>query len=438
MAEVQKERVEAPETFLNVDEVTYDLPLQWWSEFDDATLVALIETALAENAQLNVAEANISIAQSILDRRRLDQSFSMSATTSFDNTATLEPDNDFESGVRAGLNAGWEYDAFGRIAATIQASELTVEAAKQARLDIAVIIASETALAYVDLRGAQARLNVARDNAEAQSKSLDLLRELLANGRATDLDVSRAEAQYRTTRAALPRFQAAIDGAQSRLAVLTGGVGSQPSDAITSLMTSKVGTIPQKSGPLMVGTPEDFLRRRPDIRQAEIEIARRLALSDVERARLFPRVSINANVFSLFNLNSQANQNSLGIGFGPAISWEGPDLRRVEADIAIADAETERAFAQYEVAVTQALTDVEIALSNSANELRRRDDLIKAVEAARKALGLAQLRFDEGLDDFLDVLDAQRTLLDAEDRLVENQLQTTRLTVLTYRELAGL
>ena len=117
--------------------------------------------------------------------------------------------------------------------------------------------------------------------------------------------------------------------------------------------------------------------------------------------------------------------------------WEGPDLRRVRADIALSDAQTKQAYAVYEQTVLQALSDVETALSNAKNEVQRRDDLIKAAEASRTALELAQLRFDEGLDDFLDVLEAQRTLLENEDRLAQSRLETTRLAILTYRELGG-
>jgi len=265
-------------------------------------------------------------------------------------------------------------------------TQLGVEAAEQARRDVAVIISSETALAYVDLRGAQKRLQVARDNANTQAQSLELLNALLDNGRATALDINRADAQYRTTLAQLPIFQAIIDGAVSRLAVLTGSSASQPPSSITGLGQSP-RAIPALSAAVTLGSPADLIRRRPDIRAAETEIARRLALG--------------------------------------------------EADIDISDAETERAYKIYERTVLQALADVEVALANLINERQRQADLERAVASARGAVELAQLRFDEGVDDFLDVLDAQRTLLDSEDRLAQNELQTTRLAVLTYRELGG-
>lgn len=427
-----------PEQFFNASGAALPLPSQWWAGFNDATLNALIERALSANIQLDVAQANIEIAQAALARTTLETSYSTGSSAGLDIGRAGRPNANITPTLSGVLSASWEYDAFDRIANAIKASELSVEAARQARRDVAVIISSEIALAYVDLRGAQKRLSVAQDNAQTQAQSLDLLQDLLDNGRATSLDLSRAEAQYRTTLANLPRFQATIDSALSRIAVLTGTSASTPDDTLRALRV-QARPIPSLQTPLSIGAPQDLLRRRPDIRAAETEIARLLALSDVERARLFPTISFNADVSALFSDTNRLDQlSSFGFGLGPAINWEGPDLRRVRADIDIADAQTARAYKIYEQTVLQALADVEAALSNAANERQRRENLSRAVDAARDARELARLRFEEGLDDFLDVLEAQRTLLDTEDRLAENQLQTTRLAVLTYRELGGL
>lgn len=428
----------APQQFFNANGQSLPMTSQWWESFNDPILTQLIETALVENKQLDVAQSNIDIALAAAARQRLETSYSTGSNSGINIGRAAAPNRDVTATISGGLGASWEYDAFGRIASAIKAAELNVEAAEQARQDIAVIISSETALAYVDLRGAQRRLQVARDNAQTQAQSLDLLNELLDNGRATALDVSRAEAQYRTTLSQLPTFQAVIDGALSRLAVLTGRSASLPSSELTDLRAS-ARNIPTLGSNLTLGSPAELIRRRPDIRANETDIARRLALGEVERARLFPTISFGADVSALFGGGNRIDQlSSFGFGLGPAISWEGPDLRRVRADIDIADAETERAYKVYEQTVLQALADVETALASLVNERRRQADLTQAVTSARDALELAQLRFDEGVDDFLDVLDAQRTLLDTEDRLAQNELQTTRLAVLTYRELGGI
>lgn len=429
---------DAPQQFFNADGSPLPFASAWWEGFQDTLLTDLIRTALAENRELDVAQSNIAIAAAGLARQQLETSYSTQSSTGADLGRSTGPNQDVNATLSSNLGATWEYDAFGRIASAIKASELSVEAAKHARRDVAVIVSSETALAYADLRGAQRRLAVASGNAEIQSQSLDLLNALLDNGRATALDVSRAEAQYRTTLADLPTFQAAIDRAISRLAVLTGSSASALNEDLRALKQTQ-GSIPTLRTSLNLGSPSDLLRRRPDIRTAETIIAQRLALSDIERARLFPTVTFNADILALFGNGNRLDQaSSFGFGFGPAIRWEGPDLRRVRADIDIADAETTRAYLIYEQTVLQALANVETALSNQRNEAQRQNDLTRAVAAARESEELAQLRFEEGVDDFLDVLDAQRTLLAAEDRLAENQLQATRLTILTYRELGGI
>ena len=429
---------DTPQQFFNAQGSSLPLAAQWWEGFNDDVMTALIEKTLAENRQLDVAQANIAIANAALARQELETSYSTLSGANADLGRASAPNRNIAATVSGSLGASWEYDAFGRIAASIQAAELNAEAARQARQDIAVIVSSEAALAYVDLRGAQRRLAVARENAQTQAQSLELLNQLFENGRATQLDVSRAESQYRTTLSDLPRFEAIIDSAMSRLSALTGANAAAPDNTLLSLKQA-VAPVPSLSTGFGIGSPQDLIRRRPDIRGAEAEIARRLALSDIERARLFPTLTFNADINTLFGNGNRLDQlSSFGFGFGPALRWEGPDLRRVRAEIDIADAETERAYSVYEQTVTQALADVETALSNRLNEQKRRADLMKAETAAREALTIASLRFEEGIDDFLDVLDAQRTLLAAQDRLAENQVQTVRLTVLVYRELGGI
>jgi len=427
-----------PQQYFNAEGVALPMSSSWWQGFQDPDLTRLIQTALSENRQLDVAKANIDVSRANLARQRLETSYNTRSNADMNIGRAAAPNRDVTATLSGGFGASWEYDAFGRIEAAIAAAELGVEAAEQARRDVALIISSQTALAYTDLRGAQRRLSVAQENADTQAQSLALLQTLLDNGRATALDIERAESQYRTTLADIPRFQAVIDGSMSRLAVLTGGSALQP-DANILALGQQVRTIPELKSNLAIGSPEELLKRRPDIRFAEIEITRLLALSDLERARLFPVVSFNADIFSLFGNGNRLDQlSSLGFGLGPAITWEGPDFRRVRADIDIADAETEQAYEQYEQTVLQAFSDVEISLSNLRNEIRRQRDLGLAVDAARTALELAQIRFEEGFDDFLDVLDAQRTLLATEDRLAENKLQTTRLTITAYQELGGI
>ncbi len=408
----------------------------WWESFSDPLLTELVNQALTENKSIAVAEANISVARAILARQSLGRSFSSSTAASADLGRAAREGANTEFSADGQLGASWEYDAFGRIESQIESAAFRVEQLDQLRRDVAVTVAANTALAYVDYRGNQVRLAVAQRNAELQGESVELLRVLFENGRATRLDVERAESQYRTTLASLPLLEINIRTAATQLAVLTGRADLQIDETALN-SESGSATIPVPPDTLTVGRPEELIRRRPDIRAVEADIARLLALGDVERARLFPTLTFNANLFALFTEDSTLD-NSFGFGIGPALRWDGPDLRRVRADIDIADAQTQVAFATYENTVIEALGEVEIALISYVQERARRGDLEAAAASAERALELARLRFDEGLDDFLDVIDAQRTLLDAQDRLEMSRLATTRQAIAAYRALGGI
>ena len=432
--------VSAPsETFFNAPTIgtpEQAVAMDWWARFEDPVLTALVDQALEENKDLLVAEANIEAARAILARQGLLRSPSTSANAAADIGRAAREDADVELTGNAQLGASWEYDAFGRLAALIDSAAFQVEQIEEIRRDVAVTVAADTALAYVDYRGNQVRLDVARSNANLQGESVELLQVLFDNGRATRLDLERAESQYRTTLASLPLLELNIQTAATRLATLTGQTNIAE---VTEALAAATGraVIPEPPETLTLGTPADLIRRRPDIRAAEADISSLLAFGEAERARLFPTLTFNANVLALFTEDSDLD-NSFGIGIGPAIRWEGPDLRRVRADIDIADAQTRVAFAAYERAVVEALGEIEIALIGFSQERARRADLEAASSSAARALDLARLRFDEGLDDFLDVIDAQRTLLDAQDRLEISRLATTRQAITTYRALGGI
>ncbi len=409
----------------------------WWAGFDDPDLQRLVETALRASPVLRGADYSVAETEALLRLALLGRSPSLSTSASGSADRLLSED-EFETTGNLNLAANWELDVFGRLGGAIAAARFDEAAAREFRRDLAVTIASETALAYIDLRSGEARLAVARENAGAQKESLDLVRTLFENGRANELDLTRSETQYRTTLASLPAFEAAITAARSRLAALTGNSASLPS-SLAATDPARAGLIPSLTTPLAAGTPEQMLRRRPDIRVAEARIGSALALGRAARANLFPRVTLGANVFSLFSETGVAfSDDTVSLSFGPTISWAGPDLRRVYAQIDVNDARTLGAAADYEAAVLDALAETETALSAYVTERQRRADLEAALVSARRAYDLARLRYEEGLDSFLDVLDAQRTLLDAEDRLAVNEAEIARRAIRAYRTLGGI
>ena len=413
---------------------------EWWTNFDDPTLAMLVERTLANSPALTAATFSIEAAEADFRRIRLDRTPDASSQTGATISQPAGRDEDPQWDLDGSIAASWEVFNFGRIAALIESAEATVEAVREVRRDLAVTLASETALAYSDLRGAQQRLSVAEQNAAAQEEGLDLIETLRDNGRATQLDFDRAEAIYRTTLASIPTFAADIEDATNRLATLT-GVPATQADTLFATIIEADAAIPVLKGPIAVGSPRDLLRRRPDVRLAEADLAGALALTQAARADMFPQLTLSATAIALFRPDANfLAQDGLGFGFnaGPSISWAGPDLRRVRAAIDASDARAQIAAANYEQTILTALEDAETALSRYINERSRRADLVAAADASQRALSLATLRFQEGLDDYLDVLDAQRTRLDAEDRLVVSELETARRAIQVYRSLGGI
>ncbi|MFN4023516.1 MAG: TolC family protein [Hyphomonas sp.] len=416
-----------------------DVSAEWWSGFDDPVLTTLVERSLTASPALRSADFSIAEAEAALRLAILGAGPTASSRAGLTAARQTGAGADRISvSASANLAADWEFDAFGRLGALVEAARFDEAAARELRRDVAVTLAAETALAYISLRGAEARLEVGRRNAASQAEGLSLVRTLVDNGRATQLDLAQAETLYRTTLSNLPVYDADREAAFSRLAALTAAPATEPSQLLPELVATS-GVIPSLDTPVTAGAPEALLRRRPDVRIAEAQIGAALALGEAARADLFPRITLNANLLGLVRNSGVAiSDESIGFDIGPAISWAGPDLRPVYARIDASDARTGRLIANYQTTVLDALADAETALTNLATEQRRTSDLEAALDSARRAFELASLRYREGLDSYLNVLDAQRSLLDAEDRLAVNRAETSRRAVRAYRSLGGI
>lgn len=418
---------------------TDPVSLTWWDSFDDPSLANLVNKTLLSSPALRGADFSVAGAEAALRLALLGAGPTATSRAGITAARPTGPGADTLTVTGTGtLAASWELDAFGRLEAAIEAARQDEVAQRELRRDLAVTLASETALAYIDLRAAETRLDVGRKNAQSQSEGLELVRTLFNNGRATQLDLDRAEAQYRTTLASLPVYEADREAALNRLAALAGLPATDPADLLPDLMASP-GRIPALASPVTAGTPESLLRRRPDIRRAEAQLSAALALGEAARADLFPRLTLNANLLGLVrNTGVTFSDESIGLDFGPALSWAGPDLRPVYARIDAADARTGQAITNYQAVVMDALADAETALTSLASEQRRTNDLEIALTAARRAHDFARMRYQEGLDSYLNVLEAQRSLLDAEDRVAVNRAETARRAVRAYRSLGGI
>jgi outer membrane protein, multidrug efflux system len=410
----------------------------WWRGFQDDRLQQLVELTLAHNHDLRVATARLREARALLSETTFERYPTVTSQGSYTRERTSKDqtlpgaDRDFEL-YDVGFDARWELDFFGRVRRSIEAGAADVGAAEASRRDVIVSLLAEVARNYFELRGTQHRLAVARQNAENQRQTLELRRALLEGGRGTELDTSRAAAQLQSTLASIPPLETAIKAAMYRLGVLIG----QPPTALEPELS-----VPQPLPPLprrvALGRPADLLRRRPDIQVTERNLAAATARVGIATADLFPRITLAGSVaLQATSLTGLGKSGSETFAIGPGIFWAAFDLGRVRARIRAADARTEAALAQYEQRVLLALEDTENALVNFTREQERRDALWASAQASAKAQNLARERYQSGVADFLTVLDAERTLLTAQDQLEDSATRTATALVAVYKALGG-
>jgi outer membrane protein, multidrug efflux system len=412
----------------------------YWLGFSDATLTTMIDDALGHNKDLAVAEANLRAARAARRVVGFDQfptvTFSGGYSRNLDAAEQLPGfdmrEREFDA-AQAGFDGLWELDLFGRVRRNVEAARADVGASAATVRDARVSVIAEVARDYFILRGLQDQLALTQRNAESQFNTLKLTRNRLEAGRGNQLDTARAEAQWQTTLASIPSLEATIAATMYRLSVLT---GRQP----TALNANLAPQAPSPALPLInaVGTPEQLLRRRPDVRVAERNLAGATARVGVAVADLFPKVTLTGEVgYFAPTFNQLGTSESRFFSFGPSISWAAFDLGRVRARIGSAKALTDAALAAYEGAVLGALEDTESALINYARSQTRRDALQVAAAASDKAADLAEKRFQGGLIDFLEVLDAQRTALSADLLLSQSRTDAATSLIAVYKALGA-
>ncbi len=419
---------------------TADTEISWWTLFDDPLLMSLVDQGLQHNYDLKAARANLAEARALYLETGLNLLPTVTSHANYTeqkrSSAALNNRNFAPRELKlynTGFDASWELDIFGRVRRNVEAGSDEVEAQEAGLRDVGISLIAEIARNYFELRGLQNQLSVARQNAENQAQTLQLTRVKLENGRGTELDTSRALAQLESTRAEIPSLESSMAQASHRLSVLTG----QMPDALTGTL-SDTQPLPKAPDTIHIGKPEQMLRRRPDIRVAERNLAAATARIGVATADLFPRVTFVGSIsLEASTLSGIAAPGSDTYSVGPKISWAALDLGRVYARIKAADARAEASLAQYEQTVLNALEDTGNALIIYRQELSRRASLAAAARASEKAKQLAHLRYQEGVSDFLTVLDAEQRLLQDQSRLAQSQTATATALTAVYKALGG-
>ena len=387
------------------------LPEHWWKLYDDPVLTSLIEKALVANTDLRVAVANLARARAVLEEVEMGTipTVDIEAAPKFGrNSAAADglperyPDRWSHD---SGINISYQLDLFGKIARGIEAASADTEAA-QAAYDLArITVAADTAKAYADACASAYRVTIAERSADLQKQFLDITTQLTVAGRGTAMDISRASAQHEALRAAIPPLVAQQKLALYRLAVLTGELPNTLVDTV-----GQCSKPPQLTQPIPVGDGAALLRRRPDIRQAERQMAAASAQIGVATADLYPSINLGLSGGMTSRFSSFGDNNTFRWGIGPLITWTLPNTGTARSRIKQAEAEHQAAFARFDATVLNALRETESALTTYARELDRNAALKAARDQSALANDQARLLYRHGRIDFLSTLDSERTL----------------------------
>jgi outer membrane protein, multidrug efflux system len=415
----------------------------FWRRFNDATLNQLIDDAAKANHDIKIAIANVAEAKALSREARSQLKPTILANSSYRESLDslnvvrgapnpTRADREQRQAI-ASIDMSWELDFAGRLRRGLEAANAEA-AAVDARLDdVQITLAAEVARNYFELREQQLELMLAQQNVENFTNVLKITEAKFGAGSVNGLDRARAKSLLDTARATVPQAEAAVMRTVYRLSVLTGkapGALNNLTDAKPNLTRVEMVTA--------IGTPEQLLKRRPDVRAAERELAAATARIGIATADFYPRISIGGE----YGVNARSPRDwdqggNRFWGIGPSIRWAFLDSGAIRARINQAEARVDAAMAKFDKTVLVALEETENALFAYSQSLTREKALNDSKAAATDAAKLAQLRFDAGASDFLVVLDAERTRIAAELDLAQGTASTATSLVAVYKALAG-
>jgi len=417
----------------------------WWKNFHDPELDALVDRAVAANLDLKIAGARVREARAQAGIAEADFGPTVDASSSALRQAAsknqpvlgalpIPASVPFVNNVyQAGFDAAWEIDVFGGRRRAAEAATAEVAASEYNQQDAQVTLVAEVARNYIEVRGFQQRLAIARQNIQAQEDALAIAQERSKKGISSDLDVQQAATVLAQTQAQVPSFESGLETAMHRLGVL---LGQQPGALQAELSAS--APIPATPPEVPVGLPSELLQRRPDVRQAERNLAAANARIGVATADLFPKFSLTGDLgFESVSTSDWISPGSKFWSLGPTVQWRIFDAGRIRANIRVQDARQEQALDAYEQTVLTSFEDVENALVAYAKEQVRHRSLEQAVGTSKDALNLSNQLYANGLTSFINVLDAERSLYQTQDDLVQSDQAVTQNLIALYKTLGG-
>jgi NodT family efflux transporter outer membrane factor (OMF) lipoprotein len=420
----------------------------WWKSLNDPQLDSLVERAVKSNLDLQVALDRLQAARTyeavVLGRALPDVDASGSAAKGTGSDLTRgRADSGLRSGdtttglqhinTIVGFDAVWELDLFGKFRREFEAARADAGAARAARNEVLTVVVADVVRAYIDLRGLQLRAGILHQADSLLQESLRIVKIRYQRGITNELDVALATRELATLQAQIAPLEAQISAAQYSLAVL---LGEYP-EALAGELNAP-GLIPSMPPPAAPGLPVDLLKRRADIQQAERQLAAATARIGVATANLFPQVGIVGSIGS----QSQGLGTAPNIGkhiwsLGPAAIWPILDFGALDAQVDIADLNARSKLTEYRKAILNAVQEVDTALGAYQADQRRLEKLGDAVLAGQRAVDLANARYDRGLTDFLNVVDAERQFYELQEQYAQAQVDQGDEFVQLYRSLGG-
>ncbi|MDP6490791.1 MAG: efflux RND transporter permease subunit [Kiritimatiellia bacterium] len=418
-----------------VGEAEFETPADWWTTLGDPLLAELVGESLSNSPDIKSALAAVRAARAQLGIVRSTLGPGIDARAGLTSSSPSESvpmsiDGDLYS---LSFDAVWELDIFGGVRRASEAARAYLEGQDARFADVHVSLAAETAQAYVQLREAQHRQRVAEDNLKLQQETFDLLESRFDSGLINELAFRQAQANLESTRASVPLYDTAVERALNGLAVLTGAVPGTLHGRL-----AEIRDIPAVDASTVSGIPADLLRRRPDVRVAERQLAEQTARIGIAKSDYFPKLTLTGSIgyeaLSASDLGESANRSS---SFGPGFRWAIFRAGQIRHSVKAQTAAQEQALAAYEKQVLLAVQETRDALTAFRNEKRRLDALTAAAGAARSAAEMADDRYTNGLEPFDTVLDSQRIQLQLEDQQVQSQSESTLSVIRLYKALGG-
>jgi NodT family efflux transporter outer membrane factor (OMF) lipoprotein len=441
-AQVEQQWLEANDAKVKTTEGNFR---NWWTNFDDPILNSLVQKAYQQNLDLQVAGIRILEARAQLGiavGSQYPQVQQGLGSLTYERLSRESPnfspgiDNEYWTSA-IGFDATWEIDFWGRFRRAIESADANLIASVASYDDFLVTLIAEVARTYVIIRTLQALIDVQLQNVKVQERSLEIARVRFENGAVTELDVQQATTLLRDTEATVPDLRRQLRQAQNALSILLG----QPPENLEPVLG--VQPIPAAPASVAVGIPADLLRRRPDVRQAELQAAAQSAQIGVAVTDLYPRFSLFGNIGLVASDSGNQSMDILDFSDswaftgGPQFSWAILNYGRLKNNIRVQDARLQQFLVSYQNTVLEAAQEVEDGLVGFLRFQDQAGFLEDSVTAARRSVDLALIQYRDGAVDFQRVLDTQRELLNAQNRLVSSQGNVATSLVGTYKALGG-